>query len=498
MRDASGDSNRLLATAIAAATLIAIAAVGQSLFFGPYLNMTLAPLAGLAAAVAVRERIGATAAAAVGVLGGSLLGAAIASPAWASPVDWLPTVAVAAGIAAVIAFGAAAVVAADERAARLFSGVCVVLVLAAMCLSVFDRVNQPLAGGGTLLTAIAPASDSVRIVGDETMFALSIRGFMEHKPYYPTMRDLLLRRNVELVGSVETRVPMSYRLPTLYALLAALGGSGNALLAALLALASAAVASAYLLCRRFVAEQFGLLGAVSVAACLAGYAGGVRLLDSEYWAGMLGVVFLAALVWSGAKNGRTWLFVSLAAAVAAALIRELGIAFLLVGAAASLAPGAGTRLRRVAPWLVGIVAALAVYAVHWRSALAVIATLPPATEPAQVSWIQPFGIPLASAVWFTGVFMKLGLVTAIVLFVVGVLGALVSPATFRDRLAMGLVALGGVVVSLFFGAAGNVGVGRLTPPYWAMLFVPSLLACVPLLLARWRGAAPGLTNSASR
>lgn len=494
MRDASGDSNRLLATAITAATLAVLAAVGQSLFFGPYLWLTLAPLCGLASAVAVRDRTWAAACAAVAVALGSVLASLVASPAWGAVAEWAPTAATAAAVAAVIGFAAGWSLAAtrEPRLARLFSAVCVVLVIAAMSLAVLDHVTRPLSGGSTLLAQLAPANGNVRIGSDETMFALSIRGFREGTPYYVTLRDLLVRRNAELVGSVETHSPMSYRLPSLYWFLAAVGGSGTAIVSAMLLLAAAAVSAAYLLCRRFVAQHFALLGAVATATGLAGYAGGVRLLDAEFWAGMLGVVFLAAFVWADAsRHRRAWLGVSLLAALLAAAVRELGIAFVLVGLAASLAPGTtGESLpRRAGPWIAGLAAVIVGYALHWRAVLGVIATLPPVAQAARMSWVRPFGVPLASSVWFSAVFMQLALWVTIALFVLGTLGSLLGPRTARDRIAVGLVVCGGCAVSLFLGAAGDVGVGRLVPPTWQMLVEPSLLACVPLAAAIWERSA---------
>lgn len=488
MKHLSPGTRSLVSAVVAAATIAAMAGVGQVLFFWSNSAITLASFAGLVAAIAVKKRLPAAGAAFVGVLGGAGIASLVAAPGW-GPIDqWIAPVGIAALVAAAVGFVAASVDLQRGPLRRIFSAVCVFIVIGAMSGVVLSRAQEPLANGETLLQSLVPSNANARITSDEALFGLSIRGLADGKPYYATMRDLLVRRNHDLPDPVDARAAVSYRLPTLYWFLARAGGSGFAVLMAVLVAGWAAVCSAYLLCRRFVTELFALVGAVCTASFVTGFAGGIHILNAEFWAGMLGLVFLAAFVWGENDDGTTnaWIWVALAAALLAALVRELGIAFLLVGLVASLAAGRAERIRRVLPWVLGVVVFAAAYVAHWRAVAAAVAILPPTPASTYLSWIQSFGIPLASAVWFVGVFLHVSLVVAISLFLLGIVSSLVGPRRLRDRLAAGLVVAGGSALSLFLGTGGSAHVGRLTPPTWSLLFVPSLLACVPLLLSRWR------------
>ena len=126
---------------------------------------------------------------------------------------------------------------------------------------------------------------------------------------------------------------------------------------------------------RYVAVPLALAGAALVSALLSRVASSTMLLFTEPWAGALGLVAAALLVQSYARERpRPWLLAAAAlAALAAALVREFGAAFLVLGLAAVLAAPETRRPRYWAPWAGGLALAGVAYAAHDRALLAAAA-----------------------------------------------------------------------------------------------------------------------------
>ena len=476
--------DRALAASCSAALIAGIAAIGQRLFFAADIRLTLAPLAGIVAALAARRLADAAACAALGVVAGAVAASLISSPAWLPVGSWLPSVLVAAAIGAVIGALVAFVLARSSRFEALFGLLAVVIVVGCMWTAVLQRAQTPLDSGFTLTQLVAPADLSVKLTTDESMYAVYIADVANGKPYYASVREVLDRANRERSGElVDAHSPLSYRLPTLFVALSLLRGNGGAMVIAALVWATLAVVSAYRLCRRFVDAPLALLGVTVLATYLVGYLGGVQLLDTELWAGILGVSFVAAFVAAERSHGATraaFVVASVAAALLAALIRELAFAFLLVGLAASLAGTSPGRLRRVLPWVPAAIAALGVYALHWRAASIAIRSATSAALAEPASWLRPFGVPLASAAWFAATFMRVAPFVPVALIALGLIGSVRAGRGVGERVVLALTAVGGAVACLFVGPSGPAILGTFSPPYWATIVMPAILACVPL------------------
>ena len=229
------------------------------------------------------------------------------------------------------------------RALLVVTGLLAVLGLA--WLSAASAATAPGPSGPSLAQELTPEPAMTATTTDEGVYLTYVRRLQSGQAYYPMVARTLTQGNaVRVGGRVDRSRPTSFRLPTLYALLAALPPYGISLVLAMMALGSAAAVAAFALASRFAPPALALLGALAVAVFYYGEATRYALLGTEPWAGGLILVAASLAVW--APETRTPLLAhcaAAAAALAAASLRELAAPFVLLGLAASLRPAEDRR-----------------------------------------------------------------------------------------------------------------------------------------------------------
>jgi hypothetical protein len=83
--------------------------------------------------------------------------------------------------------------------------------------------------------------------------------------------------------------------------------------------------------------------------------------------------------------------------------------------------------------------------------------------------------------------MRLQDVTVGIAWLAGVVGSLMVPAERRDRVALGLVAVGGTIALMLLRPLTSQGGVEVLMNHWGMVVVPSVLAMAPLAFSRVRG-----------
>lgn len=492
----SASERRLLRALAGVAIVASMAATGVGLFYITQILLTLVPLVALTSALWTRRPLDAAFGATLGMLVGTELAAAVSRDLWPAPAAWLPGVAIAALVAGVLAAVLGFALSRSKRLDAVMAFVAVVVLLGSVWLAVFQQAAQVRSDGRTLVEVL---QQPVQIKGsdpDEVLYLAYLRELERGVPYYSAASQVLAEASRVRVSPINLTSPLSYRLPTLYWLLSRVSTSGRTVLVAALVLATLAVASAFGLARRFVPPSLALLGSTIVAAYFVGYLNGPMLLDAELWAGAFGLAFTAAFVRScdgrGSRSAFRWL--ALSAAIAASLVRELGVAFILVGLAAALLEAPRPNWRAAIPWLAGLSVVGAVYALHWHAAAAAILVAAPVKQAVTNSWLQPFGRPLSSGVRYAGDVMAVNPALSFALVGLGLLGSLVATRDTEKRFVLVAVAVGGTLAVSFLGPSGAVGELGLTPAHWVAVVMPTVLACVPLAFTpfvRERGETPG-------
>lgn len=499
--------SRTAAFIISASSIAAISAIGAFVFFASGLGplTTLAPVAGIVAAIACRRYADAGLSAAVGVFVGGLLGSVALRIATIGLVSWLVPLSEVAGIAVVVALALVWILGQSPRLSRLVIAVAVALVILAGWASAIGQSSLPYNTSDFLGRARTPESFTSALTqtptlmsktGDQSMYLVVIHQLADGHSYYDTLvRSTAADNRAHPTSEVKLNAPLTYRLPTIFLLLSRLPNSGISYVLAALVLQALAVVAAYVLARRFVPAAVAVVGCSAVSAYAAGLASSPEILLTEYWAGLLGLVSLAVLVQAGetVRSKRVINAGALALAICAALVSELASPFLVVGLVTTLADRESRRLRLWIWWAAGIVLVVSLYAVHWYFALTTWHAL---GFPAGASgkgyhlfpYFHPDGLGVRATVGLIGSAMRLGAIATWILYVCGVAGSwVVRPG--RERLALGLTTLGATLVLMIVTAPEAALPGVLPSGYWGMIAIPSVLACVPLVAARLHSSA---------
>ena len=463
---------------IALVAVLVTAAAGTGLYFRSSAPLTLGLVAGLTVGLGCTRWWRAVLVGSAGALGGFFLASRLSQVRWHAGFFWLPqglqTAAVAAGIGAAVCFA----VAQSPRLKPLLASLAVLAIVGTMWFSGLTLASLPSSNGGSPLERLGATPSLTATSTDDEVFLTYVQSLRAGKGYYPTAVRIFQEMHAASGQAELTGSPLSYRLPTLYWLLSRLPGSPGALVIAMLVACSAGVVAAYVLARSQVALVPALAGTSIVASMLAGYAGPM-LLDTELWAGILGLVAVTLVVLARTHERRS-LELHICAAVvtlAAVAVRELAVAFLLLGLVAALADRSGPRRRAWAPWAVALLAAAGIIAAHWVSASHAYAGVAPAVTNG-ARWLHPDGSGLFAAVALVANHMWLVAGAAWLLVVLGMAGSLIGPRDRASRVMLAGTALLGPLVLLALHPPGWATYGA--PGYWGDLVMPTALACMPL------------------
>ena len=362
------DVRALAAGALAVAALVA---VGASILFSAPPLLLLAPLAGLTAALACR----------LPTAGGARrvrrdrrrdrdgrrglarsVGSAVAVAARRAVVVAL--------VAAIVAYAAAWARPRVPWGGRALQALGLALFLAALWIAGTAAANTPATDGSTAVSVIASPPPLSR--------DLVRRG---HLPSLRTARPPGRRllpvggRDAaagELVPPPGHRRGQPAQLPAADPVRRARRAARRAApVYAALAWASLAALAGFALVRRFAGPAPALVAAVATGTYCTSIATSVTLVNSEWWAGVLGLAALALSVWSPrARRPLVLAAAAAAAALAAALVREIGAA---VRARRPRRRARSTprprRVRAWLPWIAALALAVVAYALHWTAAL---------------------------------------------------------------------------------------------------------------------------------
>jgi hypothetical protein len=482
----SGRARSWAPDAIALIAVVVMAAAGTGLYFRSSAPLTLGLVGGLTLGLGCTRWWRAALAGLVGPVCGFLLASELSLIRY--PVFfWLPQGVQAAGIAAIIGAVVCFAVSQSPRLKPLLAAFAVLAIVGTMWSSGLTLSTLPASNGGTPLERLAATPTLSNNSIDEDVFLTYVRSLRAGQSYYPTAVRIFQEMHAtsgqaQLIGS-----PLSYRLPTLYWLLSRLPDSPGALVIAMLVACSAGVIAAFVLARLYVGLVPALAGTSIVASMLAGYSGPM-LLDTEVWAGILGLVAVTLVVLASRHERHSLALHSCAAlvALAATSVRELAVAFLLLGlvaALAGLADGRASRRRTWIPWALGLVACAGILAAHWGAARRAYAGVAPAVTNG-ARWFHPDGSGLVSAVSLVGSHMWLVTAAVWVLVVLGMVGSVVAPHDRISRVMLVGTALLGPLVLLALHPPGWATYG--VPGYWGDLVMPTTLACVPLAFVALR------------
>jgi len=475
--------------------------------FGPLLS--LAPVAGLIAALCCDDLLGGAAAGGLSVVAGTLLAQLAYARALPGPDSgWLavlpggwPANAIAAVVLAALV-GAAAIWL-KERSPRfpvLLAGLAVALVvlaglmngLAAASLVQDAQFVSGVRNTGLPLTqalVVHPTQTAESL--DETLYLIVVQKMHAGAGFYPTIVQALADSNrVHTDGQVRLNLPVSYRMPTVYWLLSRLPEDGGSLVLAALLLGAAAAVAAYLLGRQFVSAAWALVGCAAISSYAATVGASAGLLYVEYWTGLLGVIAVAFFAAARGSTRRVLAMQIAAAAVAtlAALTRELAIPFLIAGLIAVLADPVLRHVRAWIPWLTGLAATGVAYAVHWRLALAAFASsgVPNGVVPARsrFPWFHPDGSGLFASMKLIRMTLHFNVIAIYVVLALAVVGIVLLPNGRGTRIMLALIGVVGVGLLAIVRAVGTDQITGEPAGYWGLVVVPVALACLPLVVSR--------------
>jgi len=480
------DTTDLRADVITLLAVLVIVGAGAGLFFRGSPVLTVGMVAGLVAGIGCSRWWRAPIVAALGVPGGFLITSLVARPVWHAGLFWLPDALETAGVAAMVGGVACVAIRQSPRLRPLLTGVAVLAIVFSMWTSGLALAAQRSADGVIPLEKLGTVPTISANSTDEDIFLTYVSRMRAGEAYYPMAVDVFQAMHASapdrpsIAGS-----PLSYRLPTLYWLFSRLPDSSGLLVDVMLLMCSVGVVSAFVLARQWVEPVPAVVGTSLVASVFAGYTGPM-LVYAEPWAGILALVVATLIALARDNNRRAFaLHVGAAAcALFAASIRELGIAFILLGLAAALADRRDSRSRLWVPWAVALVAFAAILGAHWSAASHAFAGIAAATT-GGARWLHADGSGLVSAVSLAATHAWLASSAVWALVVLGMVGSLVGPKDRASRVVLAGVALCGPLVLLLVRPPGWSSYGA--PGYWGDLVIPATLACVPLALARVRG-----------
>ncbi len=471
---------------IALVAIVVITGAGAGLYFRTPVYLTLGLVAGLAAGIGCARWWRAIVVAAAGVVAGTVLASAVSDPPWHGNLFWVPGALECAIVAALLGAAVYYAVARSSSLTPLVSALAVSAILATMCLSGLTLASLRTAQGFAPIERLGTTPQLTPQSSDEDLYLNYLAHLRNGEPYHTSAVAVISEMNTHRTQSpVALDSPLSYRLPTLYWLLARLP-SPAAFVDLVLLVSCLGVGAAYVLARQFVARVPALAGASLVASLLSGYAG-LMLLDAETWAGILAICAVMFVALARRHEKRALLMHAAAAAcvLLAASLRELSVAFLMLGLIAALADRSGNRRRAWIPWVVASLATGGIYTAHWTAARAAYRGTA-GSHTIAFPWFHADGSGLLSAVrlaanhawvlpWFAWVFVLLGMA-----------GSVLAPKDLPSRVMIVGVAVVGPLALLLLHPPGWATYG--VPGYWGDLFIPTTLACVPLAFA----ALPGV------
>jgi len=335
--------------------------------------------------------------------------------------------------------------------------------------------------------------DRVPLVGPQTGDAVLYYQLVSRagrgEPYHTSLANILTESNTLGGGMYDTGSVLSYRQPTMYWTLARLPQDGWSYIGITLLIGSIAAVAAFALARELGSEPEGFVASALVGGYYAGLASSSQLFNTEIWAGCLGLLSVMFLVLAAQRPNREvpFMYAAAGAAAAATIVRELAIAFLILGIIAVFLDSRLRSGRNLAPWLLGFTLAGLAYVAHVQATLRAIAALGPAVTRLQgFRWFYPDGLGLSGALDRLRVFGDISTAFCWLMAALGVLGSLVAPRTTAQRIAIAGCVIGGFGVLTVVHPPGFTPSG-LPPAYWADLVLPVALACVPLA---WRVTGP--------
>lgn len=467
-----------------------VVAVGfaPGLYLRVPLVTTLGPFAGLLAGLGCRRGWSAATVGFVGSIAGVWLATLTTAARLPASLFWLPQALAAAAVAAAVGVLAWFVATRESRFRPLLLGIALAVLIGMLLVAGLRGASRPGPDGSAAAQYLSSQHAFTPTSLDENVYIAYVQRLRQGQPYYPMAVRVLAevdagRPNAQIV--VDS--PLSYRLPTLYWLLSRLPNDGTSLLLAMLAAGSVAVVAAYALAKRFVGSVPALAGAAILAGVMAGYAG-LPLLDTESWAGILGLLFVTCVVYANARTDHAlgWQIAAVVAAFGAAMMRELALPFLLLGLAGTLADPTQRRRRFWAAWAIALVFVGGAYSLHWTLARAAYAGV--SSPHMQSTWFSPNGLGLKAAVSLLAAHASMKAIVAWLVVVLGMIGAGVAARDWPSRIALWGVALGGPLALFFFRPPGVSTYGL--PGYWGDVVMPTIVASVPLVIARLPGLSP--------
>jgi hypothetical protein len=485
---------RRLLVGTAATALLSFA--GSWMFLSTPAVVTLAPVAGVCAALCCRRTVDSALAAAGGCLLGIGLSWAVPFAPWGSPQTVPLEMAAAAAAAAAFGAGAAWLMRTAPRTVRPLVYAALAITVAACWHSALTMATRPLPDGGSPAAILSQVPTIEPSTGDEELFLNVVDSLRKGQPYYPTFARALVEggRADQVLGS-----PVAIRQPIFFYGLALLPRGGIWIVVAALCLATAAVVSAFILAKQYLRVPFALIAAVLVASYCATIAFLPGIIDAEPWTGMLGLVSLALLAVSRSSDThrRGWAWAAAGVALAGTALRELGVAFVIIGLIASALDSRDRAQRSWLPWASALLAAAVGFIAHVaaaRQGVLALGNIASALPPSGFTWWHPDGLGTLSAVIRMAGFLDVALPVAVIVAVAAVVGAAMAPHDRCMRFALTAVTGGGWLALVVLRPPGAAESG-LPPSYWIDVVLPSVLACAPLALVLVPGArvsTPGL------
>jgi hypothetical protein len=466
--------------------LVLAISVGGPLFFLGNPLYTLAPIAGLIAGIGSRSWSRGALIGGGGAFVGTCGAAAASHPSWGPIISWLSSAAQVSVAAAVIGAVVAVALRDSARLKPLISVVALVMIVGAMWLSAFTLAKMPVNNVQNTIQLMSFTPSYDKKMADWDLYLIWISKLRAGESYYPmAVKSFVDANAARPTMPIGLRSPISYRLPTLYMLLAALP-PGIWQVVVMMLVCTGGLLAGHAVSRQFVSEPVALAGSIVLGAGLAGY-GGLALLDTETWAGVFGLMAVAAFVLSRTQPDRARLFqvTSVALAVVAVAFRELAAPYLLLGLVASLADRELRASRAWVAWIVGIVVAGAGVVAHWSAAASAYASV--VSRPIYTSWLYPDGSGLVGSLHEAALRAWLNPAVMWILVALGIVGALSASSDRATRLVLAGVAIGGPAVLLIVHPPG-VTIDGFASGYWGRLVTPTVLACVPfayVAVTRW-------------
>lgn len=472
---------------LAAIVLIALMSTGT--MFLTTSILLLGPIAGLTAALGVRRLLDAGLAAAAGVIAATLV---VSAARWAPVSAWGPPMLRDALIAAVVALAVRWLLDRSPRSAGLVAAAALTLIVATGWWSATALATSELRPGLSRVQYLANQPLMSDKSSDEDIYLSYIRRMATGESYYHAAVAALSASNAEHpLGPIQLENPLSYRLPTLYWLLSRLPTDGWSLVVALLCVGSVAALSGYVLARQYVPAPLALASSAGLTGLYATYSTVPGLLHAEIWAGAFALMAVTLFVLARRNPGHAvgYMVAAAAAALFAALIRELAAPVVVLGLALTLLDSDARRQRLWVPWAVALGVTAAGYAAHWAAATAAFraATLPKLASQPDRGWWRPDGLGLYGGVDFFRGIMAWPLAAGWVAAAFGAAGAVFGPRDRLERLMTTALVGGGMIVVAFLRPNGSTSTGA-PVGYWSEIYIPTMVACIPLALAWLPGA----------